>query len=385
MYSDEIAIDLIDKTMSAGLSVVQLYLEKVWKHPWYLVDMDGHALFCDRKSRLDSFRADELLSKIEEPFYQPKTRRFFFPVRNEDYQVRLCLVGERVAPGKWEEGQREFARVEAAIVSFYGKPKKVIEKTKLYFERPLTFTDFSRQIGPSLLADGLYCVCAARAEEELPDVLWKHYYELLYGISEINRHRLLPFAFPGWMFGIVYAGRDAGNPSMEYLVHMGDAKPFFDKHLHVTCSVSTGSCRPKEELWRSYREAVYAIALGHAFGKRNFYHCSTKLGIFSMLIGQEREKIQELCRQVQKPLQEYDRKHDSQLLETLTLLVNKNYNRKETSDLLDINITTLYYRLDQIEHLLGYSVTEAMGRAQAVCAVKGVALLADTEEFEGTM
>ncbi|MEG0472709.1 MAG: PucR family transcriptional regulator [Solibacillus sp.] len=69
---------------------------------------------------------------------------------------------------------------------------------------------------------------------------------------------------------------------------------------------------------------------------------------------QKNPTIMEMVAEYLSPLIEYDRKHNSNLVETLQVYLQTNGLKKETSERLFIVRQTLYHRLEKIEQLLGH-------------------------------
>lgn len=73
----------------------------------------------------------------------------------------------------------------------------------------------------------------------------------------------------------------------------------------------------------------------------------------------------------------YDESHNSELVKTLDAFLQANGNKQEMGDLLHLRRRSVYYRLDRIEKVLGYSLDSPDRRARLYVALRGRELLND--------
>ncbi|MDQ0339317.1 DNA-binding PucR family transcriptional regulator [Caldalkalibacillus uzonensis] len=122
-------------------------------------------------------------------------------------------------------------------------------------------------------------------------------------------------------------------------------------------SSMTGACgsiqRQLPAVEKSYKEALFVLNMKNKFAEetRNIYTYQD-LGIFQFLdvIAEKRRRDGSVNHALQK-LYEYDQQHNSNLVKTLNVYLNKDNNLNETAKALHIHVNTLNYRLKRIAEI----------------------------------
>lgn len=103
----------------------------------------------------------------------------------------------------------------------------------------------------------------------------------------------------------------------------------------------------------SLREAREALSLGRRLFGRGSMAVYPDLGVYALLhAGADREAFVEFAERLIEPLQDYDRKHKTDLLATLHLYFEVGENVKEAAERLSVHRHTIFYRLNQIAQIL---------------------------------
>ena len=135
-------------------------------------------------------------------------------------------------------------------------------------------------------------------------------------------------------------------------------------------------CRPAG-LPRAYREAVMAhrlASLGSSTPLQNYDDLALLRLLAPLSAGPE------LATFVESELGEllvYDEGHNSELVKTLDAFLQANGNKQEMAELLHLRRRSVYYRLNRIEEILGYSLDISDRRARLYVALRGRDLLND--------
>jgi len=125
-----------------------------------------------------------------------------------------------------------------------------------------------------------------------------------------------------------------------------------------------------EAFARSFEEALRAleVALDEGSDHPAFYE---DVGFYGALLGDgDRAQVRRLAREVLLPLHQWDRKHDSQLVESLRVYFASDCNIEQTAKHLFIHPNTLRYRLKQVEQLTGLNLNRFEARAKLWLAMK---------------
>ncbi|MFZ0386271.1 MAG: helix-turn-helix domain-containing protein, partial [Solirubrobacteraceae bacterium] len=141
------------------------------------------------------------------------------------------------------------------------------------------------------------------------------------------------------------------------------------------------SCRPAA-LPRAFREAQLAFRLAPLGSNRQQLQAFDDLALLRLLapLGAGPE----LATFVEGELGDlvaYDESHSSELVRTLDAFLQANGNKQEMGELLHLRRRSVYYRLDRIEEILGYSLDLPDRRARLYVALRGRELLNDQSAF----
>jgi sugar diacid utilization regulator len=104
---------------------------------------------------------------------------------------------------------------------------------------------------------------------------------------------------------------------------------------------------------KSYREARTVLSVKEKFADEvKEIHSYQSLGIYKYIdVLIEKSGIQQIDNYSLKMLQEYDKKNNADLVETLEIYLNKDSNVHEAAKTLNVHINTLNYRLKRISEI----------------------------------
>lgn len=127
-------------------------------------------------------------------------------------------------------------------------------------------------------------------------------------------------------------------------------------------TMTTGASNMIEQFSRfaeAHEEGKTAVEIGkkERSGRSVFFIDDLALESVFLEMGRQ-EYFRNFSSSLLKPLEEYDRGHESRLMETLEMLTEKAGARKETADALFLHRNTLLYRLSQIEEITGFNLND---------------------------
>ncbi|MFW5787773.1 MAG: PucR family transcriptional regulator [Halanaerobiales bacterium] len=125
------------------------------------------------------------------------------------------------------------------------------------------------------------------------------------------------------------------------------------------------------EIPESYHQAKKAIYVADKFNKNDnntfFYN---ELGIYKLLYKINNEELENFIKNILSPLVEYDREHNTELLETLESYFEEKGNLTSVSKKLYIHYNTAVYRMERIEAITGLDLDNPDDRLNLEIALK---------------
>lgn len=142
----------------------------------------------------------------------------------------------------------------------------------------------------------------------------------------------------------------------------------FSASHKVTASIGIGEVHPLAEILRSYREARIALAYGMTRGERGFIQWSINLGVVRAIFAHGMEAAIAFCRHELGRIAEHDT--DAELLVTLRVLLETNFNFKLAAERLFVHVNTVRYRYERIAQLLDSDSAAADTRLNLYAAIR---------------
>ncbi len=122
---------------------------------------------------------------------------------------------------------------------------------------------------------------------------------------------------------------------------------------------------------QSFEQAKNVIQIIYQLQRFDCIMFYEQLGIFKMLFSvSDQEEAVEFCRKYIAPLKEYDRQHNSTLIETLQVIVNCGWNIKAASEQLFIHYNSAKYRFNKICEILEMDLHDATLHTEIDLALK---------------
>lgn len=151
----------------------------------------------------------------------------------------------------------------------------------------------------------------------------------------------------------------------------------FSKRHQVQVDCGLGSVHKLPELQRSYQEARMTLSYGRTKHERGFFRYYEDCGILSNIFAGGVESAFAFCRSALGRLLEYDGENEGDLLATLKLLLETNFNYSATAAELFVHANTVRYRSDKIEQLLMRDLSDPDVRFNLYAAVRVQEILVD--------
>ncbi|RHF51301.1 PucR family transcriptional regulator [Mitsuokella multacida] len=151
----------------------------------------------------------------------------------------------------------------------------------------------------------------------------------------------------------------------------------FSKRHQVQVDCGLGSVHKLPELQRSYQEARMTLSYGRTKHEHGFFRYYEDCGILSNIFAGGVESAFAFCRSALGRLLEYDGENEGDLLATLKLLLETNFNYSATAAELFVHANTVRYRSDKIEQLLMRDLSDPDVRFNLYAAVRVQEILVD--------
>jgi sugar diacid utilization regulator len=147
-------------------------------------------------------------------------------------------------------------------------------------------------------------------------------------------------------------------------------KTAFEKEYNVNVAISIGGVYKLNDLYKSYNEARISMLFNLIKGENSFVQNFMELGVFTHVFLQDMEQIKNFCMNSVGKLLEHDYDFDTDLLVTLRVLLDCNFNWKLSAEQLFVHVNTLRYRYNKIEQLLNKDLSLSDVRANLFVAIR---------------
>jgi sugar diacid utilization regulator len=147
------------------------------------------------------------------------------------------------------------------------------------------------------------------------------------------------------------AANDLGKAVTLYVASMYPEWP-------VTVGIG-GECRAPREIARSYAQARRAAEVALRFGRRGEVVTFEDLGFYRLLFQiSDRAELRAFVDQVLGPLLEYDQKHRTDFVQTISTYLANNNSLQATAKELFVHVNTAAYRLQRIQTITGLDLSK---------------------------
>jgi len=138
----------------------------------------------------------------------------------------------------------------------------------------------------------------------------------------------------------------------------------------TTIGIGRRASGPRDIL-ASYSEAEQAARIGQRFLGGDRTLSFDELGVYRVIARvEERATLEAFRREYLGPLEDYDDRHATELVETLEGFFACNGNHARAAELLHLHRNTLLYRLERVEALTGHDLDDSDTRLSLQLALK---------------
>lgn len=135
------------------------------------------------------------------------------------------------------------------------------------------------------------------------------------------------------------------------------------------------SCLNYTELYKSYSQAKLIVDNLHHRYMRNVIDYDD-LGIYKILSYEGIQgELEEFCNDTIKPLMDYDRDNNSELIKTLKVYFECDGNMKKISERMFMHYNTIIYRLQKIRDITGVNIENSDSRLNLQIALKAIEII----------
>lgn len=140
--------------------------------------------------------------------------------------------------------------------------------------------------------------------------------------------------------------------------------------VSITIGVS-GLCQDVTQLARSYMQARRTLAAARQFGRAGKVTSFEELGIYRLLFQvPDAAELRSFAEQVLGALIAYDRRHEADLVRTLSAYLRHHGSLQSAARELVVHVNTVSYRLQRIQEIAGLTLESAEDRLTAQVALK---------------
>jgi len=213
-----------------------------------------------------------------------------------------------------------------------------------------------------------------------PSIDENSYAEEIFGFVKTGIDELINRLFPGSLVAvrkkriIVLLGLSGHNEQRNEAAEFTSlTRNWIDKNLvNYAANIVWGRvCSTFDDYRKSYDEGMKAANILRDLERSNENIGFVELGIYSILWESgNKEHLKEYALSILKPLLDYDREHNTNLLGTLKIYLEKNCGLTETAKVIFLHPNTLRYRLKRIKELTGMDLSNDEDRFQAQLSLR---------------
>lgn len=137
-----------------------------------------------------------------------------------------------------------------------------------------------------------------------------------------------------------------------------------ENHLNYIVNIGIGTRQKSLEKYKlSYEQASKCINLAIKQKQKNMIYYYEQLGLYQLFYDiNNKTLLENFVHNILYSLMAYDKKYNTNLIQTLEVYLNKNCNLNQTAETLFIHRNTIKYRLQRIEEITNTSLDDAFTR-----------------------
>lgn len=387
--------ELLQTSIVQGADGLGSYLKKILSKPILLVTGNGREFYPERIPVAESIRKIlcHMPSFQDEQYYYMHDRRLLVLQTSLPHeQLRLFLFISRTTEGEIDALVQKVKTARLALTYFLRSQIDLGQEVRRVTDEILTnafagtrsrLENLLQQNGVELDADQAYRVMLVDFENQsISNMEVDFKGSLLQLVHHYTDVILCPLTWQGR--GLVIMPDVDSNLEPALRDHaagmqqmLQDWQQDFSKRHQVEVDCGLGSVYKLSELQKSYQEARMTLSYGRTKHEHGFFRYYEDCGILSNIFAGGVEPAFAFCRSALGRLLDYDGENDADLLATLKLLLETNFNYSATAADLFVHANTVRYRSEKIEQLLARDLRDPDVRFNLYAAVRVREILVD--------
>lgn len=392
---DQKSYELLQTSIVQGADGLGHYLKKILSKPILLVTGDGREFYPEQIPVAESIRKIlcHMPSFQDEQYYYMHDRRLLVLQESLPHEeLRLFLFISRTAEEDIDDLVQAVKPTRLALAYFLRSQIDLRHEIRRVTDEILTnafsgvqyrLEEMLRQNGINLDENQAYRVMLVDFEDQsIADMEVDFTGSLMQLARRYTDVVLCPLTWHGRglviMPDIDQVLEQALHEHAQSMCQMlQDWQQDFSKRHHVKVDCALGGIHELTELQKSYQEARMVLSYGRTKHEHGFFRSYEECGIVSTVFAGGVEPAIAFCRMALGHLFDYDVENDTDLLETLKLLLETNFNYTTTAADLFVHANTVRYRSDKIEQLLARDLHDPDVRFNLYAAVRVREILVD--------
>jgi hypothetical protein len=376
------AFQLVDGLLDEGLDYVATYLEKSIKRSIIIADHQGQIHYPNLP--INSARIDNVFIQLPSSinsknyFYRETDKCLFYPIEWADsfaYIIIENLSFKMLAPSL-----AILCEAKLAIKYYFTNLSKSVKNTEtftkrlseyLFFPNQQNITDIFTPSEMNCRADRLFYASIMEFDETTCATDWQKIASYSRELLKKSHPDVITLVGSNCLTAIIPARNMSDQPDQPLDCHrLIKLKETIEASFKLSISLGFGQSHSFTDIKKSYYEARIALTLPRLMGAKRFTQAFSDLGLAALVFSSDIETLKSYCQKCLGKVMDYDHSNHSDLMVSLRLLLDNNYNWKSTADQLFIHINTLYYRMNKIEQLLDINLSKMNSRVNVYVAIK---------------
>ncbi len=386
MSDADASVNLLENLIEKGLDYVGTYIGRKIKKTIIIADHQGYAHYPEKSmsviEEIEALLSD--LSKLRERqyYYEKNENILIYSIGVEE--TRAFVIIKNVVQENIVSIIMNLSEVHLAI-KHYMKTESKLKNNIIQYQKEFLkavcikknahVEEIAERAGIELDSNNRYAILMIKIDTvERAFDAYKLKSNLFQYANKNNMEYAVPIYWKGYYVMILSAifedevlelDRDWLN-----IKKYKNWKKAFEEEYHLNVAIGIGGVYKLNELYKSYNEARIAMVFNLIKGERSFVQAFMNLGIFTHIFLQDMEQIKSFCMNAIGKLLEHDHDFDTELLITLRVLLDCNFNWKLSAEQLFVHVNTLRYRYSKIEQLLDKDLSLSDIRVNLFIAIR---------------
>lgn len=386
MADTDIRMNLLENLIENGLDHVGAYISKKVKKQLIIADNQGYAHYPEKSMAIVEDIAtwlSELPDLKETQYYYEKNQNILIYSIGAG-EVKAFVIVKNVEQENIISIISSLSEANLAIKHYMNTEFK-LKKNMVHYQKEflksvcikknVNIKDIADQAGIDLDANNQYAIVLIKLDDHEncfeQQKLKSHLFQYT---NKNNMEYVIPIYWKGYYVLILSSvlKEEVLELDIEWLNIQKyiNWKTAFEKEYKINIAISIGGVYKLNDLYKSYNEARIAMLFNLIKGENSFVQNFMELGVFTHVFLQDIEQVKTFCMNAVGKLLEHDYDFDTELLVTLRVLLDCNFNWKTSAEQLFVHVNTLRYRYGKIEQLLNKDLSLSDVRANLFVAIR---------------